>query len=135
MLTADTPFNMLPKAPSVVFEISADGGQTFKPLAMEMGGPEAGTISADDHTKAGGMPEIGVNRTTWTGVWDTTMVEDTVENMEPEARDASMDENPYIIRASLMGEGGTAYRSETLTIPVDNVDDVPPISSTVVTLV
>ncbi len=135
VLTVDTPFNMLPKAPSVVIEISADGGQTFMPLAMEMGGPEAGTISADDHTAADGMPEIGVNRTTWTAVWDTTMAADTVENMEPEARDASMDDNPYIVRASLMGEGGTAYLSETLTIPVDNVDDVPPLSSTVVTLV
>ncbi|MDE0021791.1 MAG: Ig-like domain-containing protein [Candidatus Poribacteria bacterium] len=135
VLTVDTPFNMLPKAPSIVLEISADGGQTFSPLAMEMGGPEAGTIPENDHMMAGETPEVGVNRTTWTGVWDTTMVEDTVENMEPEARDASMDDNPYMIRASLMGEGGTAYMSETLTIPVDNVDDVPPISSTVVTMV
>ena len=135
VLTVDTPFNMLPKAPSVVVEISMDGGQTFMPITMDMGGPEAGTIQENDHAAAGEMPEVGVNRTTWTTVWDTTMVEDTVENMEPEARDASMDDNPYMIRASLMGEGGTAYMSETLTIPVDNVDDVPPVSSTVVTLV
>ena len=135
VLTVDTPFNMLPKAPSVVVEISMDGGQTFMPITMDKGGPEAGTIQENDHAAAGEMPDVGVNRTTWTAVWDTTMVEDTVENMEPEARDASMDDNPYMIRASLMGEGGTAYMSETLTIPVDNVDDVPPVSATVVTLV
>ena len=125
-LTVSTPFTQMPPNWSALIEISMDGGATFVPLTAEMGGPGTGTISERS---------AGDSGTQWMGVWDTAAVADTIENKEPEARDASQDDNAYMVRASLVDDMGAAHPSEALTISVDNVDDVAPISSTVISLI
>ena len=70
----------------------------------------------------------------WTIEVDTTTLEDTITAESPAARDASKDDNQYMVRAVAIAE---ADGSETLSadgvtamFSVDNVDDVPPVGPT-----
>ena len=57
---------------------------------------------------------------------------DTIENKEPENRDATQDDNPYLIRAIAVDVNDVEQEREppTVKVSVDNVDDVPPITGT-----
>ena len=70
----------------------------------------------------------------WTIEVDTTTLEDTITAESPAARDASKDDNQYMVRAVAIAE---ADGSETVTtddvtamFSVDNVDDVAPLGPT-----
>ena len=70
----------------------------------------------------------------WTIEVDTTTLEDTITAESPAARDASKDDNQYMVRAVAIAE---ADGSETVTtddvtamFSVDNVDDVSPLGPT-----
>ena len=70
----------------------------------------------------------------WTIEVDTTTLEDTITAESPAARDASKDDNQYMVRAVAIAE---ADGSETLSadgvtamFSVDNVDDVAPLGPT-----
>ena len=61
-------------------------------------------------------------------------LEDTIDKDSPAARDASLDTNPYVVRAiavSAADEGETMSSDDvSSTFSLDNVDDVPPIGPT-----
>ncbi len=70
----------------------------------------------------------------WSVEVDTTALDDTIDSASPAARDATLDANPYIVRAIAIAE---ADGSETVSpegvrtmFSVDNDDDVAPLGPT-----
>ena len=91
---------------------------------------------AVDAAEAGESEAVPINRTyqRWAIEVDTTMLEDTITKDSPAARDASKDDNRYMVRAYAVAE---ADESETMSadgvtahFSVDNVDDVSPVGPT-----
>ena len=72
----------------------------------------------------------------WIVAVDTTAIEDTITKDSPAARDASLDDNMYMVRAYAVGDDGSdisdAVEGEmyTDTFSVDNDDDVAPLGPT-----
>ncbi len=72
----------------------------------------------------------------WIVAVDTTAIEDTITKDSPAARDASLDDNKYMVRAYAVGDDGSdisdAVEGEmyTDTFSVDNDDDVAPLGPT-----
>jgi hypothetical protein len=127
-VTAQTPSHTSPAIAAVQFEISTDGS-SYSLLDASIGGPESGLVS---ETSVEGA-ERGARA--WIASWDTTQVDDTIVNIGPEARDASQDDNPYLVRVLLLADdGSTLLTSDAIAVPIDNVDDVPPISGSSITL-
>ncbi len=92
--------------------------------------------AAVNAAEAGESEAVPINRTyqMWAIDIDTTMLEDTITKDSPAARDASKDDNRYMVRAYAVAE---AEQSETVSadgitamFSVDNVDDVPPVGPT-----
>ena len=86
--------------------------------------------------EAGESEAVSINRTyqMWAIEVDTTMLEDTITKDSPAARDASKDDNQYMVRAYAVAE---AEQSETVSadgitakFSVDNDDDVGPLGPT-----
>ena len=91
----------------------------------------------EDHVNAVGpdRPVIDIHSTyrKWVASIDTTTLEDTITADSPAARDASKDENQYVVT----GYANTIIGTEVPPIPgvetrfsVDNVDDVAPLGPT-----
>ncbi|MDA1192729.1 MAG: hypothetical protein O3A46_13735, partial [Candidatus Poribacteria bacterium] len=119
-----------PTIGSALFEISVDGGANFLPLDGSVGSSGDGTDAELD------VVEGERNTGAWMVEWDTSAVADTVENFEPENRDASQDDSPYLVRVTLFGEDGAELVvSAAVNFSVDNIDDVPPITGSTITLV
>ena len=72
----------------------------------------------------------------WIVTVDTTALEDTITKDSPAARDATLDENQYMVRAYAVGEDGsdispvTEGEMYTDMFSVDNDDDVEPLGPT-----
>ncbi|MBM3213679.1 hypothetical protein FJZ36_02030 [Candidatus Poribacteria bacterium] len=130
IVTANTAAFTAPAILAMGIELSTDGGKTFAPLGASLGGPEGGLIIKS-------TPVTGAQNTVaWSAKWDTTKAKDTVENKSPEARDATKDDNPYILRIVPADAAGKTYpASKTVTVAVDNVDDVSPAAGTVIATV
>jgi PKD repeat protein len=131
----------------VRFEISKDGGQTWEPLDENNGGVPNGVVEKFEQEEIvdpaiiqaaiekilGGAKEVSLDKAynKWTLAWDTTKVDDTIENKEPENRDATQDDNPYVIRAIAVDVNDAEQKKPATTkVSVDNIDDVPPITGT-----
>lgn len=128
-LTATTSSFTNPALQGVRFEVSADGGATWAALDAASGGAGTGLVSASS-------PVEGTSTVAWALAWDTTQVADSVTNVEPEARDASQDDNPYLLRAVPVDVADVDYAaSETVSVSTDNVDDVGPANGSAITLV
>ncbi len=132
-LVTTTPVSTEPVIGGVRLDISIDGGGSYLPLDVLFGGPESGSVS---ESIAGAPGSV-----TWTAKWDTTIAGDTVTGDGPGARDASLDDNPYMVRAVLLDEAGaelsvegTVIISDSATVAVDNVDDVAPMGTTITSL-
>lgn len=128
-LTATTSSFTNPTLQGVRFEYSDDGGTTWKPLDAAAGGENNGLVTTS--TPVENSPTV-----TWLLAWDTTKLPDSVTNKEPEARDATKDDNPYLLRAIPVDVANKDYApSDVISLSTDNVDDVPPLSGTKITLV
>ena len=70
----------------------------------------------------------------WALEVDTTTLEDTITKDSPDPRDASKDDNQYMVRVTAIAEadGSKKVSDEGVTayFSVDNVDDVPPVGPT-----
>ena len=77
----------------------------------------------------------------WSVEVDTTALADTIDKDSSAARDASLDDNPYVVRAIALTpqdeENPEVASSEGVTteFSVDNVDDVAPLGPTAIVLV
>ena len=72
-------------------------------------------------------------RRNWTVTFDTNSLEDTITKDCSAARDASLDDSPYMLRAVAIDANGVEYVSSNEVIQefsVDNIDDVPPLGPT-----
>ena len=79
---------------------------------------------------------IDSGETVWSITVDTTTLADTITKDSPGARDASMDDNQYTIRAFAVSADETEWPSDATTmLSVDNVDDVEPLGPTNITAV
>ena len=66
----------------------------------------------------------------WNISLDTLTLDDTITGDSPAARDVSLDDNPYIVRATITDVDGETYTSDKqATLSVDNVDDIGPVST------
>jgi len=146
-LNAYTRVRTITEVKHVRFEISSDGGKTWEPLDESKGGPSGGIIETATEEEVtdpaiiqaaiqkilGGAKEVKLDKTynKWSLTWDTTKVPDTIENKEPENRDATQDDNPYMIRAIAVDVNDVEQaKPATTTISIDNIDDVPPVTGT-----
>ena len=105
-------------------------------LADVVGNLASIAVDATEANESGEATVVPINRTyqEWMIEVDTTTLEDTITADSPAARDASKDDNQYMVRAVAIAE---ADGSETLSadgvtamFSVDNVDDVPPVGPT-----
>ena len=80
---------------------------------------------------------ITTNYWQWPVSIDTTALEDTITADSPAARDASKDDNPYMVRAIAIVSGKEVEPLDGVTakFSVDNVDDVAPLGPTAILLV
>ena len=129
-LVTTTPVSTEPPTAAVRLEISVDGGGSYLPLDVLFGGPESGSVAT--------TTSAGPGKVTWDAKWDTNVAGDTVTATGPGARDASLDDNPYLVRAVLVDAAGAdisvegvVVASDPVTIAVDNVDDVAPIGTSI----
>merc|ERR1712036_156247 len=113
-------------------------------------GAAMGIVSIETATSARTVPDISsvkieirrTDETEWTSLdeinepvregtqnkWnislDTLTLDDTITGDSPAARDVSLDDNPYIVRATIIDVDGETYTSDKqATLSVDNVDD------------
>ena len=93
----------------------------------------AGTVAM------GAAPEASIyrddyppNLTKWTVTVDTTVLEDTITADSSAVRDATKDENQYVVTASVLTDAGelSAPANVKSHLSVDNVDDVGPVGPT-----
>lgn len=128
-LTATTSSFTNPALQGIRFEYSADGGTTWKPLDAAAGGEGDGLVTVS-------TPIEGTTTVAWSLAWDTSQLPDSVTNKEPEARDATKDDNPYLLRAIPVDTANKDYApSGVVSVSTDNVDDVPPLPGTKITRV
>ena len=68
----------------------------------------------------------------WSIEVDTTTLEDSITKDNPGARDVSLDDNPYMVRATAVATDGVERSVEGVTamFSVDNDDDVAPLGPT-----
>jgi PKD repeat protein len=68
----------------------------------------------------------------WAIPFDTTTLEDTITADSPAARDASQDENPWVVRGVAIDVNDTEYPPAEVKeeFSVDNIDDVAPLTGT-----
>ncbi len=68
----------------------------------------------------------------WSIEVDTTTLEDSINKDNPGARDVSLDDNPYMVRATAVATDGVEHSVEGVTamFSVDNDDDVAPLGPT-----
>ena len=68
----------------------------------------------------------------WAITFDTTTLEDTITADSPAARDASQDENPWVVRGVAIDVDDTEYPPDEVKeeFSVDNIDDVAPLTGT-----
>ena len=119
-------------------------------------GAAKGVVSVETATSARTVPDISsvkieirrTDETEWTTLdeinepvregtqnkWnislDTLTLDDTITGDSPAARDVSLDDNPYIVRATIIDVDGETYTSDKqATLSVDNVDDIGPVST------
>ncbi len=90
---------------------------------------------ADEGTTAGNrsVVAIGESYNAWTVTVDTRALglEDSITKDSPGARDVSMDDNPYTVRAFAVDASGKEWPSDaTEMFSLDNVDDVAPLGPT-----
>ena len=90
---------------------------------------------ADDGTEVGNRSVVAIDTTynAWGVSVDTRALglEDTITKDSPGARDVSMDDNPYTVRAFAVDASGTEWPSgATEMFSLDNVDDVAPLGPT-----
>ena len=80
---------------------------------------------------------IATNYWKWPVSIDTTALEDTITADSPAARDASKDDNRYMVRAIAIVSGKEVEPLDGVTakFSVDNVDDVAPLGPTAILLV
>ena len=93
-------------------------------------------VSTAEANESVGETVVAINRTyqQWMIAVDTTTLEDTITAASPAARDASKDNNQYMVRAVAIAEadGSETISADGVTamFSVDNVDDVPPVGPT-----
>ena len=67
----------------------------------------------------------------WSVTVNTAGLSDTITYRNPGARNAALDNNQHVVRAVAIGADGTEWPSDlTARFSVDNVDDVPPLGPT-----
>ena len=90
---------------------------------------------AVDGTEVGNRSVVAIDATyhEWAVSVDTRALglEDTITKDSPGARDVSLDDNPYTVRAFAVDGSGTEWPSDaTVMLSLDNVDDVAPLGPT-----
>ena len=122
--------------PMVVSEVSD------AELADFVGDVATAAVSATEANESGEATVVPINRSQtyreWTLEVDTTTLEDTITADSPAARDASKDDNQYMVRVTAIAEVAKAPDAKetpsadgiTAHFSVDNVDDVAPIGPT-----
>ena len=102
-------------------------------------GDIASAAASETEASEGGETVVSVDPSQthqeWTLEVDTTTLEDTITADSPAARDASKDDNQYMVRVTAIAEADTsknAVSADGITshFSVDNVDDVPPVGPT-----
>jgi PKD repeat protein len=157
MLNAYTSIRAVPDIDHVLYEISSDGGATWKELGTASTSKEVspeqdpGIFQAAANKIASGEAKevdfLKVYRK-WTLEWDTTTVDDTityhpdVAPEEDEGRDYTKDNNfppgPYVVRTVPVDTNGVRLDENPdkpeaplkTEVSVDNIDDVPPLTGT-----
>ena len=110
------------------------------PLGIATQSGDAGLVDAVEEAvniaASGTDAPINSDNLIWSITVDTTTLEDTITKESPGARDASLDDNQYTIRAFAVSMDGTEWPSDAMTmLSVDNVDDVEPIGPTNITAI
>ncbi len=154
-LIAHTPRRTVPETTSLLVEVKRASDEKWSMVGtVEMGdangmsGVDAAAIMFKGKTLGEIYPSdasmIHINETSsylmWTITVDTTLLEDSITVDNPGARDASMDDNQYMVRATPVVDGSlpdnpnenpTAEGEEyTEMFSVDNDDDVAPLGPT-----
>ncbi len=96
------------------------------------------TANATEASESGEATVVPINRSQTYQEWmlevDTTTLEDTITADSPAARDASKDDNQYMVRVTAIAEadGSETMSADGVTahFSVDNVDDVSPVGPT-----
>ena len=138
-LNAYTPVRTSPPINSIRLE--AKGPQEAEWVAevsetvTQIEGQELANLLEDLVKTTGvGKPTVQIDSTyqKWVVSIDTTALEDTITADSPAARDATKDENQYVVRAFINANGTEVppLAGVTATFSVDNVDDVVPLGPT-----
>ncbi|MXV73520.1 hypothetical protein F4Z99_04485 [Candidatus Poribacteria bacterium] len=107
-------------------------------LADFVGDVASAAASATEANESGEPTVVPINRSQTYQEWmlevDTTTLEDTITADSPAARDASKDDNQYMVRVTAIAEadGSETMSADGITahFSVDNVDDVSPVGPT-----
>ena len=129
-----------PRTVGVRFEAKRPNDTDWISLGTAMSTDTPGLVdaveAAVDAAAAGTDAPIDSGETIWSISVDTTTLEDTITKDSPGARDVSMDDNQYTIRAFAVSMDETEWPSDATTmLSVDNVDDVEPLGPTNITSV
>ncbi|MCY3741274.1 MAG: Ig-like domain-containing protein [Candidatus Poribacteria bacterium] len=107
-------------------------------LADFVGDVASAAASATEANESGELTVVQIDRSQTYQEWmlevDTTTLEDTITADSPAARDASKDDNQYMVRVTAIAEadGSETMSADGITahFSVDNVDDVSPVGPT-----
>ncbi|MBI1928589.1 hypothetical protein HYR99_30645, partial [Candidatus Poribacteria bacterium] len=80
-----------------------------------------------------GQSPIAQSYRKWSLTYDTTKLDDTITKDSPAARDATKDDNPWVVRGVAIDVNDKAYEPAAAVkkeFSLDNVDDVPPLTGT-----
>ena len=132
-----------PRTMAVRFEAKRENDTDWKTIGTATQGNDAGIVDAV--TEAVSIAAEGTDapintggNLTWSITVDTKTLEDTITKDSPGARDVSMDDNQYTIRALAVSADNEwpvdpAAAASTM-LSVDNVDDVEPLGPTNITV-
>ena len=103
-----------------------------------VGDVASSAVSATEANESGEPTVVPIDRSQTYQEWmlevDTTTLEDTITADSPAARDASKDDNQYMVRVTAIAEadGSETVSADGITahFSVDNVDDVAPVGPT-----